>query len=338
MPPRTERIRVPRRAGASEHLSSDAVDEGPSVIEHPRKRQAVCRDGSMRAMVATGTNDSHRDRALLKSVQSHIKQCVNADPPCNLSRSQHYTLRIAADAFVGTRYEVEGSRGTRDKSPEKIERAWLELFQRRRRIERDDGARLPRDQVTAIWNEWRKDWLDTDLRPDQRWKSWNEKASLFNSWAHRNYGSKHMLHALLETGVSRALSQHLIATDPDGAKEHDAKHFVLWLQEITEAIHTYRGRGGECDTGQGAHLEKRLLTSKGKGKGGYRPLRWEDASHQQRWWLEQCWAERQSHGGDDVMQTHGSTVQARPFSRVGEATMLLSTSQDTVQHSTAPRE
>ena len=80
-------------------------------------------------------------------------------------------------------------------------------------------------------------WLYYNLRPDQRRKGHSKKTSIFGSFIHRTYGSKHLVRALLETGITWAPPKEL---GREAAQKYVAIHFVRWLRNLTNAIRLHK--------------------------------------------------------------------------------------------------
>ena len=104
--------------------------------------------------------------------------CLKAMAPPQLFKcldeEERRILRTATEQFLmgaesSASEHGRGRAGLRPKAPEELRKAWLELFQRRRREQADDMDLL-RDQATKwrIYTRWMNDWLNENLTADQR--------------------------------------------------------------------------------------------------------------------------------------------------------------------------
>ena len=121
---------------------------------------------------------------------------------------------------------------------------------------------------------------------------------MFNAYLHNNFGSKHFIMAIWQTGVQWAPTPEILQTNYNGALEHVATHFGKWAQRLARAIHRHKndpetqdarrrsGKGpgkhglteeearlrqekndARSDYYWSVHLNKQLQASKGKGGG-----------------------------------------------------------------------
>ena len=63
-----------------------------------------------------------------------------------------------------------------------------------------------------------------------------EASKIFAAWLSNNFGSKHFVHALWETGVEWKPSRQLVRNNYNGAVEHVAKNFTNWTVKLAQAI------------------------------------------------------------------------------------------------------
>ena len=335
-------------------------DDSSGASEHTDKKQEdsceenIWNDGKTLALTASllpkfGTRKGGRN-------------CLDIPMPpadfLNLSDADRDVLRNAADAFFWTfpKRTGAGEHGAerlarRMKTEGEIVASWTELFERRRAEQPDDTQAADVDQVGDIWSDWCHDWINSELFPYQQAKPFREKSSFFNAWVKKTYGSKHILLALLETGLTWAPPPDMVEGDFDSASKHVAKNFVIWLQQLTQAVkkhkenpHTVAARARSGDTYKQSgltdaqmqvrqarnrardnlswaqRLERRLIASKGGGKGtsgatehDVNPLPWDSMSRNDRWWLTDLWNGNFQSELDRAQEAHGGTVQAKPF-------------------------
>ena len=130
--------------------------------------------------------------------------------------------------------------------------------------------------------------------------------------------------ALWQTGVQRVPTQEIIRCDPDGAIEYVAQHFASWTQRLARSLRKHkeapntveaRRRSGDTKWQHGLtagelqrrkerkharqnyhwakHLERRLIASKGNGKGyalnNMKPQSKAKMSPSDRWYLNALW-------------------------------------------------
>ena len=127
------------------------------------------------------------------------------------------------------------------KSPEAIRLAWERLFEERRKLEPDH--RLPindQDALAKLWTDWMHQWLSTQLTPEQQVKKPNEKTSIFGAWVYREFGGKHFVFAMWQTGLTWAPTPELINSNYNGALEHVAKHFASWTRRVARAVSRHK--------------------------------------------------------------------------------------------------
>ena len=107
----------------------------------------------------------------------------------------------------------------------------MELFQRRRREQPDDTLLLTGEAAKErIFTRWMDEWLEENLRADQRTRPRARRTSLFVAYLKRAYGGKYFVMALLETGLNWSPP-----SDPVGATEHFGQQFCVWLKALLEA-------------------------------------------------------------------------------------------------------
>ena len=155
------------------------------------------------------------------------------------------TERFLMDAGSSASEHGRGRAGLRPKAPEELRKAWLELFQRRRREQPDDTLLLTDETAkTRIFTRWMDEWLEENLQADQRTHPRARQTSLFGAYLKRVCGGKYFVMALLETGLNWSPP-----SDPVGATEHVAQQFCAWLKALLAA----RMRQAWCYRAQEAH-------------------------------------------------------------------------------------
>ena len=226
----------------------------------------------------------------------------------------------------------EGTRAALQiKDTDAIRRGWEEIISRRRSAEPDDQKAITDRSVLAdLHAKWMSEWCRENLTDRQRRKSWSKKTSIFNVHLHQNFGGKHFVMALWQTGVTWAPSPVLTNMNRDGAAEHVARQLVRWIRQVMHAIESHKnapatvvartrsgpskGKHGLTDEEENdrrereearrnyfmtVELNSRLLASKGKGEGKgergaaeHAPKTWREMTDDERWWLEELWSGR----------------------------------------------
>ena len=68
----------------------------------------------------------------------------------------------------------------------------------------------------------------------------SSKTSIFAAYIHRTYGAKHLVLALLETGITWAPSQSLMRWDFKAAQASVARGVVRWFRNLNDAIAVHK--------------------------------------------------------------------------------------------------
>jgi hypothetical protein len=244
------------------------------------------------------------------------------------------TLQECVDQFFCRRAVLESTPPRQDvkadrmlKPSGEIARAWQVIMEKRRLVEPDDRCAIKEpDTLKDMHNTWMHEWLDGDnLTSNQRQKSESKKTSIFSAYLYREFGGKHFVMALWQTGIQWAPTPEMIADDYNGALEHVARHFAKWTHRVARAITRHkrstdaeeaRRRSGQSYGKHGLSIEEerardergkarrnyyrareldqQLRASKGKGatKGKRRdkqviPKPWKALSCDERWWLQE---------------------------------------------------
>ena len=85
--------------------------------------------------------------------------------------------------------------------------------------------------MSQVYTQWMHKWIDTQLRPDQQDKKWNQKTSIFNAYVKKTFGGKAFIIAVLQCGSSLM---------PSGAAEHaqkfrdDTARTIACLEELVD--------------------------------------------------------------------------------------------------------
>ena len=175
------------------------------------------------------------------------KRLQNMDAPAMfryLSDDMRRTLRIATENFfmvdIGAS-EQGGPREKRVKTGNELRTAWQELFRRRRTVEGDDTRAITDEQAKArIHNDWMDEWLANNLEEYQRKKPRYKQTSIWNAYLRSEYGGKHFMMALLETGIVWGPSLNLFQASRVSAAEHVGQSFCIWLQRVLDAIERHK--------------------------------------------------------------------------------------------------
>ena len=256
-----------------------------------------------------------------------------------LDEEERRILRTATEEFfMGAESSASehgrGRAGLRPKAPEELRKAWLELFQRRRREQPDDTLLLTDERANArIFTRWMDEWIKENLRADQLTRARSRQTSIFSAYLKRVYGGKYFVMALLETGFDWSPSLQQVRSDPLGATEHVGKHFCVWLKALLEAIRNHKM---QPDT-----MESRRRSGDTKGQHGLTPQEvadreernrarrnlhetiqlakqvsagrgWWTLSEEEKWWLQPYWDGHLARRLRDA-QAKLSPVQAPPF-------------------------
>ena len=74
------------------------------------------------------------------------------------------------------------------------------------------------------------------LREDQLRKSQSEESSSFHSYLYSNFGGKHFVMALWQTGMEWASTSEKRRDDHEGALVHIAQNFAKRIQSVARAV------------------------------------------------------------------------------------------------------
>ncbi len=146
------------------------------------------------------------------------------------------------------------------KSPQELEEAWREILTRRRLQEPDDRAPIQDQSVLSqMYTQWMHVWMHENLTEAQKKKPTSGQTSIFAAYLYQNFGGKHMVQALWQTGMTWAPPAD---SDPNGAAEHVAKHFAKWCCRIARSMRHHKEHESthEARTRSGAAYKQHGLT------------------------------------------------------------------------------
>ena len=113
------------------------------------------------------------------------------------------------------------------KTRDEIATAWKVILERRHLVEWDDTRPITNPKTrAAMYTSWMHDWCSENLTDNQRGQKGNKQSSIFAAYLHNNFGNKHFVMALWETGVQWAPPPQMLKDDYSGAIEHVAKNFA----------------------------------------------------------------------------------------------------------------
>ena len=157
-----------------------------------------------------------------------------------LDSEERKILRIAtADFFAADTEVLEHGKeaGLCAKTFDELQEGWCELFKRRRTVQPDDTVPIMDEEARAkIHNDWQNEWLQENIRPDQRKKTGSKQTSIWDAHLKKVYGGKHFVMALLETGIVWEPSLKDVQEKAVDAVEHVGRCFCGWLRSVLNAI------------------------------------------------------------------------------------------------------
>ena len=211
------------------------------------------------------------------------------------------------------------------KTSRELEDTWNNIMQRRRWMEPNDNLPINDSAKRAeMYRHWMHDWMANEQTEQQRLGRKSQQSSSFAAYLYNNFGNKHFVMALWQTGVQWVPTQEIIRCDPDGAIEYVAQHFASWTQRLARSLRKHkeapntveaRRRSGDAKWQHGLtagelqrrnerkharqnyhwakHLERRLIASKGNGKGyalnNVKPMSKAKMSPSDWWYLNALW-------------------------------------------------
>jgi len=118
-----------------------------------------------------------------------------------------------------------------------INSAWKEIMDRRRLAEPNDTLPI-RDKETLkdMYNAWMHEWCDTSLREDQQRKYTKREEQFLSFISLQQFGGKHIVMAMWQTGMQRATTSEKLRDDHEGALVHIAQKFAKWIQRVARAV------------------------------------------------------------------------------------------------------
>ena len=177
------------------------MDEDEEETDEQRRRSEMDKNEEDWGMLVQLALSTHLTCCSIGIANAPLTCLQAMDPPhmfkC-LGEEERRILRIATEQFFME--HGRGRAGLRPKAPEELRKAWLELFQRRRREQPDDTLLLTDETAKArIFTRWMDEWLEENLQADQRTHPRARQTSLFGAYLKRVYGGKYFVMALLET-------------------------------------------------------------------------------------------------------------------------------------------
>ena len=164
-----------------------------------------------------------------------------------VSRAHSKLLKKCTDTFFTERAALqstprEGMRAAlRVKDVGVIRAAWEEIMRRRRMVQADDRVPITeRSDLAQMHSEWMTQWLAESLTEEQRNKPRNKRTSMFNAHLKKEFGGKHFVMALWQTGITWAPSCAMTQENPDGAAKHVATELVSWIRKVTLALEAHK--------------------------------------------------------------------------------------------------
>jgi len=129
---------------------------------------------------------------------------------------------------------------------------WQEMFRMRRLVEPNDLMPVNNPNLLAyMHNLWCERWLNDNLTMEQRRKKRSQKTNIFNAWLRQHYGNKHLVMAILETGLSWGTTSG--AAEHFAAACHASDHgiaivdpqqtmakWIEWIVQVVKAIDMHK--------------------------------------------------------------------------------------------------
>ena len=101
-------------------------------------------------------------------------------------------------------------------------------------VQADDRVPITeRSDLTQMHAQWMDQWLAKELTEEQRGKPRNKQTSMFSAYLKKEFGGKHFVMALWQTGITWAPSCAMIQENPDGAAKHVVTELVIWIRKVT---------------------------------------------------------------------------------------------------------
>ena len=145
------------------------------------------------------------------------------------------------------------------KTSDEIEQGWRRILGKRRLEEPNDTHPI-RDpgRRAQMYIDWMHEWMANEQTQQQRLGKPRQQSSNFAAYLNNNFGGKHFVMALWQTGVQWAPSPQMLQTDPNGALEHVAKNCAKWTQRLARSIKEHK------DAPKTQEARRRSGTEKGK--------------------------------------------------------------------------
>jgi len=238
---------------------TDGEDSDSESIERTRSEENVDLGEASERSEASGAEE-HADEikatgfALMKSAALlpvaflNAKNCIDCAPLHTMhgacTREDMTALQECVNQFFSRRAVLQSTPPRQDakaarvlKPSNEIAHAWQVIMGRRRLEEPNDRCKIKEpDTLKHMYNTWMHEWLEKNLTTVQRQKPESKKTSIFHAYLHSNFGGKHFVMALWQTGIQWAPTPEKLRDDRNGALEHVAKNFAKWTQRVARAI------------------------------------------------------------------------------------------------------
>ena len=231
----------------SDHSATES-DGGPSPEPSPRERDrnTACFLDTGWALVQTSALLTQASSTALLT-RADTESMTTEMAAVEVSSAHSKLLKKCTDTFFTERAALqstprEGMRGAlRVKDVGVIHAAWEEILHRRRKVQADDRVPITeRSDLAQMHSEWMNQWMAENLTEEQRNKPRNKRTSMFNAHLKKEFGGKHFVMALWQTGITWAPSCAMTQENPDGAAQHVATELVSWIRKVMLALEAHK--------------------------------------------------------------------------------------------------
>ena len=73
------------------------------------------------------------------------------------------------------------------------------------------GAQSRKQQTERMYNTWMHEWLEENLTRAQQQLAERKQTSIFSAYLYHNFGGKHRVMALWETGIQKTFLEHVLS-------------------------------------------------------------------------------------------------------------------------------